>query len=344
MTGRIELRSDTFTAPCQGMRQAMVSAEVGDDVWGEDPTVIRLQQLVAELLGKEAALYVPSGSMANQIAIKVHTRHGDEVLMGWGSHCVCFEGGAAAAISGVQHRVLGQGGLYTVAELQAAMQPDNVHYAPATLAWLENTHNRGSGRVFPQEQVQAIADFAHGRGMRVHLDGARLLHAAAATGRPAAALVAPVDSTSICLSKGLGAPVGSVLAGDQAFIQRALRYRKMLGGAMRQVGILAAAGIYALEHNVERLAQDHHNARLLAEGIAGLAGVRLDLAHVETNIVIFDLDPPAPDAAEFIAACAEQGLYFSQVDARKVRAVTHKDVGTEACQRAVRIVTAVLGG
>jgi len=324
------------------MRQAMAGAAVGDDVWGEDPTVIELQRQVAALLGKEAALYVPSGSMANQISIKVHTRHGDEVLMGWGSHCVCFEGGAAAAISGVQYRTLGDGGLYTVQDLAEALQPSNVHFPPSTLAWIENTHNRGSGRVFPQARVEAIAALAHDRGMKVHLDGARLLNAAAATGLSPAELVGPVDSTSICLSKGLGAPVGSVLAGSDQFIQQALRYRKMFGGGMRQVGILAAAGLYALEHNVARLAEDHQNARLFAEGLAGLPGLSLDLSQVETNIVIFDLEPPAPGGDDFLARCAEQGLLFSQMGPRRIRAVTHMDVSREACLRAAQIVESVL--
>ena len=341
---KIDLRSDTVTVPSDGMRQAMATAAVGDDVWGEDPTVHELQREVAGLLGKEAALYVPSGSMANQISIKVHTNHGDEVLMGWGSHCVCFEGGAAAAISGVQHRILGQDGLYTEDDLAGALQPSNVHFPPSTLVWIENTHNRGSGRVFPQARVEAVAALAHERGMKVHLDGARLLNAAAATGLSARELVEPVDSTSICLSKGLGAPVGSVLAGTREFIQQALRYRKMLGGGMRQVGILAAAGLYALEHNVQRLVEDHHNARLFAEGLAPLPNVRLDLDQVESNIVIFDLQPPAPGGDDFLGRCAEQGLLFSQMGPCRIRAVTHMDVNGEACQRAVEIVRGVLVG
>ena len=339
---RIELRSDTFTRPSAGMRQAMAAAEVGDDVWGEDPTVIRLQEQVARMLGKEAALYVPSGSMANQIALRVHTSHGDEVLMGWGCHCVNYEGGAAAALSGVQWRILGEGGLFTAEELRAALQPSNVHYAPTTLVWLENTHNRGSGRVFPQAEVEAIAGVARESGFGSHLDGARLLNAAAATGLPPAELVAPVDSTSICLSKGLGAPVGSVLAGSEAFIARALRYRKMLGGGMRQVGILAAAGLYALEHNLPRLAEDHENARVLARGIAPLPHVSLNEEHVQSNIVIFDLDAAAPDAETFLARCAERGLDLCPFGPRRIRAVTHMDVSREQCERAVEIVAEVL--
>ncbi len=340
---RIELRSDTFTRPSAAMRQAMAAAEVGDDVWGEDPTVIQLQERVAGLLGKEAALYVPSGSMANQIALRVHTSHGDEVLMGWGCHCVNYEGGAAAALSGVQWRILGDGGLFTADDLLGALQPSNVHYAPTTLVWLENTHNRGSGRVFPQDEIKAIAQVARKNGFGLHLDGARLLNAAAATGLSPADLVAPVDSTSICLSKGLGAPVGSVLAGSAAFIEKALRYRKMLGGGMRQVGILAAAGLYALEHNLPRLAGDHDNALLLAEGVASLPHVSLNLDHVQSNIVIFDLAPSAPDAESFLARCAERGLDLCPFGPRRIRAVTHMDVSREQCEQAVKIIAQVLG-
>jgi len=324
------------------MRQAMATAEVGDDVWDEDPTVKKLQQEVARLLGKEAALFVPSGSMANQIAMRVHTHHGDEVLLGWGSHCICFEAGGAAAIAGVQYRGLGQGGLYTVDDLREALQPPNVHLPPTTLVWLENTHNRGSGRVFPQDQVEAICGLAHERGLGVHLDGARLLNAATASGRAVHQLAAPVDSASICLSKGLGAPVGSVLAGSREFITSAHRFRKMLGGAMRQVGILAAAGLYALEHNVKLLARDHQNARLLAEGIVGLPGLALDLAQVESNIVIFELQPPGPDAPVFIERCQARGLYLSQMGPSQVRAVTHMDVSQEGCEEAVQIIRELL--
>lgn len=342
MNRRIDLRSDTVTLPSDGMRRAMASAEVGDDVWGEDPTVIRLQEQVATLLGKEAALFVPSGTMANQIALKVHTRPGDEFLVGWGSHCIAYEGGAAAAISGVQYRILGEGGLFTVEDLLDALQPPNVHLPPTSLVWLENTHNRGSGRIFPIEQIRAIAYRAHQADLRVHLDGARLLHAAVATGVHPAEWVATVDSTSICLSKGLGAPVGSVLAGSRGFIEQARRYRKMLGGGMRQVGILAAAGLYALAHNIDRLREDHDHARLLAEGLALLPGVALDPSKVQTNIVIFDLKPPAPDAATFLQRCASLGVLFSQVGPRRVRAVTHMDVSQDQCLGAVVVAAEVL--
>ena len=308
-TAFIELRSDTFTTPCPAMREAIARAEVGDDVWGEDPTVVRLERRVAGLLAKQEGLFVPSGTMANQIALAVHTHHGDEVLVGQGSHCYVYEGGAGAALSGVQFKLIGSGGVYVAADVEAALSPDDVHFARPSLVWLENTHNQGGGRVFRQADVEAVAELARRHGMAVHLDGARLLNAAVATGRSPGELAGPVDSSSICLSKGLGAPVGSVLVGDAAFIARARRIRKRLGGAMRQVGVLAAAGLYALEHNVERLAQDHELARLLARGLSQLPGVEVAPNGVETNIVMFDLDGTAPSA--LIRTCLQRGLRTS---------------------------------
>jgi threonine aldolase len=334
----IDLRSDTVTRPSPGMRQAIAEAVVGDDVWGEDPTVIELQERVAALLGKQAALYVPSGTMANQIALLTHTHPGEEVLLGWGSHVVCYESAAGAAWAGVQFQTLGATGIFGADEVAAAIHGRDDHLAPTTVVWLENTHNRGGGRIFPQAGVEAIARLARDRGLHLHLDGARLLNAAVASGREPRDLVAPVESTSICLSKGLGAPIGSVLAGSAELVTRARRYRKMLGGGMRQVGLLAAAGLYALEHNVERLAEDHRNARGLAETIASARGLRIDLETVQTNIVIFDLEPPAPDAESFLAACARRGLLFSRMGPRRLRAVTHLDVSAEACREAGRIV------
>ena len=342
MSEAIDLRSDTVTRPTPGMRRAMAEAIVGDDVWREDPTVIALEERVAGLLGKEAALLVASGTMANQTALLTHTRHGDEVLVGWGSHCYCYESGAGAALAGVQFQVLGQDGLYTAAEVRASLRAPELHLPPTSLVWLENTHNRGGGRIFPQSELEAIAALARERGLVVHLDGARLLNAAVASGRAPRELVAAVDSTSICLSKGLGAPVGSVLAGSRAFIERARRYRKMLGGGMRQVGILAAAGLYALDHHVERLAEDHRKARELAESVATLPGVRLEPELVQTNIVIFDLESPAPEAASLLSACRGRGLLLSQMGPRRVRAVTHLDVDAEACHAAAAILRELL--
>jgi threonine aldolase len=341
-TTPIDLRSDTVTRPSPAMRQAIAEARVGDDVWGEDPTVHELQDRVAALLGKQAALYVPSGTMANQISLLCHTRPGEEVLIGWGSHVMCYESAAGAAWAGVQFQVLGSTGLYGADDVVPAIHHRDDHLAPTSLVWLENTHNRGGGRVFPQADVEAIAAVARARGLHVHLDGARLLNAAVASGRAPRELAAPVESTSICLSKGLGAPVGSVLAGSADFIARARRYRKMLGGGMRQVGILAAAGLYALDHNVERLAEDHANARAFAEAIAGAPGVQLALEAVETNIVIFDLAPPLPDAERFLAACAARGVLLSRMGERRVRAVTHLDVSPAASREAGRIVRELL--
>jgi threonine aldolase len=352
----VDLRSDTVTRPSPAMREAMARADVGDDVYGEDPTVNALQERVAALLGKEAALFVPSGTMANQIAIAVHTKPGDEVLVAPGAHCMVFESGAAAALSGVQFGVIGdERGHFTAADVAAAVNPDNHHFAPTTLVAVENTHNRGGGSLFPQREILAIEKAARARGLGLHLDGARLLNAQVATGTSARELAAPFDTVSICLSKGLGAPVGSLIAGPKPLVHRAHRRRKMLGGGMRQAGILAAAGMYALDHNVARLAEDHANARRFAEGLARAPGVvvspfgaagaerSLGLAGVETNIVIWDLAPDAPlDAAAFVARARERGLLLNAVGARRLRAVTHLDVDAQACTAAAEIAVAVL--
>lgn len=342
----VDLRSDTVTKPSPPMREAMARAAVGDDVYGEDPSVNQLQERVAALLGKEAALFVPSGTMANQIAIAVHTRPGDEVLVSYGAHCMVFESGAAGALSGVQFDVLGDRngrGQFTAQQVEEHISPDNHHYAPTTLVAVENTHNRGGGSIFPQSDILDIAKVARKHGLAMHLDGARLLNAQVATGTPAKELAAPFDSVSLCLSKGLGAPVGSLVAGTKAWVHRAHRRRKMLGGGMRQAGILAAAGLWALEHNVARLAEDHANARRFAEGIARAPGVALDVAAVETNIVIWELLPEAPlDAAAFVARARERGLLLNSVAKRRLRAVTHLDVDAAACSAAAEIACAVM--
>src|SRR6266567_4620988 len=260
----IDLRSDTVTKPTPGMREAMARAEVGDDVYGEDPTVNRLQERVAELLGVEAALYVPSGSMANQIALAVNTRHGDDVIIGEGGHNWLYESGAGAALSGCQFTFAGSGGLFTGDDVRRAAKPDNHHHAPTRLVCIENTHNRAGGRIWPEADVRGVLDAARALGLRAHLDGARLWNVAVATGRRERDLAAGFDTISVCLSKGLGAPVGSLICGSKDDMWRAHRFRKMFGGAMRQAGILAAAGLYALEHQRARLADDHANARRLA--------------------------------------------------------------------------------
>ena len=343
ITAPIDLRSDTVTRPSPGMRRAMAEAPVGDDQYGEDPSVNRLQQRIAELLGKEAALFVPSGTMANQIDLKLLTSPGDDVVVGEEPHIIWHEAGAAAANSGIQFTTVGKGGRFTAADFRAAYKPPgHIVYPPTTVVAIENTHNRGGGVVFPQADAAAIAAAARELGVGSYLDGARLFNAAAASGRSLAELAAPFDVVSVALSKGLGCPVGSLVAGDRATIARAVRIRRMFGGAMRQSGILAAAGLYALDHNMARLADDHANARLLAERLAGLGAVELDLATVQSNIVIFRLRPGAPDAAAIVARAKEVGVLVSAFAARTVRAVTHLDVDTEQCRRAGERLAAII--
>jgi threonine aldolase len=340
---RIDLRSDTVTSPSPAMREAMAAAPVGDDQYGEDPTVNHLQERIAELLGKEAALFVPSGTMANQIGLKILTRPGDDVVVGDEAHIVWHESGAAAANSGVQFTVVGRGGLFTTADLRAAYKPPgHIVFPPTTLVALENTHNRGGGVVFPQDEAVAICATARELGLASYLDGARLFNTAAATGRSLAELAAPFDVVSVALSKGLGCPVGSLIAGRHDTIAGARRARRMFGGAMRQSGILAAAGLYALERNLSRLAEDHANARLLAEQLSGLRGVELDLATVQSNIVIFRMVEGAPDAATIVALAQQKGVLISAFGVRTIRAVTHLDVGRDQCRRAAELLAEVI--
>jgi threonine aldolase len=336
---RIDLRSDTVTLPSPGMRKAMAEAPVGDDQYGEDPTVRRLQERIADLLGKEAALFLPSGTMANQTGLKLLTRPGDDVIVGDEAHIVWHESGAAAANAGVQFTVVGRGGLFTAADFQAAYKPPgHIIYPPTTLITVENTHNRGGGVVFPQAEVVSICAAARKVGVRSYLDGARLFNTAAATGESLAELAAPADLVSVALSKGLGCPVGSLIAGSKSDINRAVRVRRMFGGAMRQSGIIAAAGLYALDHNVTRLTEDHANARLLAEGLAVVRGIDLDLATVQTNIVIFRMAEGAPDAATVVARAKEKGVLVGAFAARTVRAVTHLDVSRDQAKRAAEVL------
>jgi threonine aldolase len=316
----IDLRSDTVTRPTFSMREAMAGAEVGDDVYGEDPSVNLLQRTAAELLGKEAAILMPSGTMANQIAIRALTEHGDVVLAGEGAHLLRYESGGAAALSGVQVKTIGTGGLFDADDVRAALHPGDHHFAPVKLVTLENTHNTAGGRVFPFEQLHRVTTAAREFGLRLHLDGARLFNAVVATGIPAARWAEPFDTVSFCVSKGLGAPVGSLVCGSAVLIDRVHRFRKMYGGGMRQAGILAAAGLYALEHHVERLAQDHANARRLAAGLAGM-GLRVD-PRPETNMVLFWVD----DTIGFLRALQTRGVLMNPVADRRFRAVTHLDV------------------
>jgi threonine aldolase len=325
----LDLRSDTVTRPTPAMREAMAVAEVGDDVYFEDPTVNRLQAVAAELLGKQAALFVPSGTMANQAAIAVHTRPGDVVLAGENAHVLLYEGGAASALSGVQIQTLGSGGLFDAGAVLAAIHPDEQHYAPTTLVTVENTHNVAGGVVFPLDEIRAIADAARERELALHMDGARLFNAAVATGIPAREWAEPFDTIAFCLSKGLGAPVGSMVCGDEATLRRVHRMRKRLGGGMRQVGMLAAAGLHALEHHVARLADDHANATRLAAGLREL-GFRVE-PEPETNMVLFHVD----DELAFLRATRERDLLVNPIRAHTFRAVTHLDVSAEDVEDAL---------
>jgi len=340
---RIDLRSDTVTLPSPAMRRAMAEAPVGDDQYGEDPSINLLQERVAALLGKEAALFLPSGTMANQTALKVLTRPGDDVIVGDEAHIVWHEAGASAANSGVQFTVVGHGGLFTAAAFRAAYKaPGHIIFPGTTLVTLENTHNRGGGVIFPQNEAEAICAAARELGVTSYLDGARLFNVAAATGTALETLAAPFDLVSVALSKGLGCPVGSLLAGRKGDIARAVQARRRFGGALRQSGILAAAGLYALDHNLGRLGEDHANARLIAERLAGVKGVDLDLATVQTSIIIFRMAPGAPDAATIVARAQERGVLVAAFAARTVRAVTHLDVTREDCSKAADILAAVI--
>jgi threonine aldolase len=333
----IDLRSDTVTRPGPEMREAMARAEVGDDVYGEDPTVNRLQELAAERLGKEAALLVPSGTMANQIALRVQTQPGDAVIAGESAHLQLYEGGAAAAISGLQFLTAGRGGLFSAAELEAAILPGDSHFPRTRIVCVENTHNRSGGCVFPLADVRAIGALAAARGLARHLDGARIFNAEIATGVAAREWASHFDSVSFCLSKGLGAPIGSLVCGSRELIGSAHRVRKQLGGGMRQAGVIAAAGLWALEHGVARLADDHANARLLAEGLSAHAGVEL-VVKPETNMVLFRV----PDAAGLVQRAAARGLRLGAVGPDRIRAVTHLDVNAADVREAVRVIGAVL--
>ncbi len=348
-TRPVDLRSDTVTQPSAAMKAAMLGAPLGDDVFGDDPTVIALQQFGAALLGKEAALFVPSGTMSNQLALRAHCRSGDEVIAHAGCHMVNYESGAAAALAGVHMRVVDSAdGSLPMDQVAAAIhQTPDPHFAPTTLICFENTHNGCGGTVVPAENIRAVVAAAREKGIGLHLDGARLFNAAAASGTPARDIAAPFDTVSICLSKGLGAPVGSLLVGGEAAIRRAYRFRKMYGGAMRQSGVLAAAGLFALQHNVDRLGDDHRRARQLAEAIDACDGMSVALERVQSNLVYFDLAPGHP-----LAALEPDGrpLIVSRLEARgvkvvggphRLRAVTHLHVDDAALEHAIDAFRAV---
>jgi threonine aldolase len=335
----VDLRSDTITRPSPGMRAAMAAAEVGDDQFGEDPTTNRLQERVAGLLGKEAALWLPTGTMANQVALRVLTRPGDDVVVSRESHAVWHETGAGAANAGVQFTEIGSMGSFTPDELRGAIKPrTHMLFPPTTLVQVENTHNRAGGIVVSPDRTAALCAVAAEAAIAAYLDGARLWNAAVACGRPVAELAAPFDLVSVALSKGLGAPGGSLLAGSRELIARAVRYRRMAGGAMRQVGIFAAAGEYALDHNLERLALDHVNARLIAERLAASPSIELDLESVQTNIIVFGLSSSGPDATTLVTRAREAGVLVVALGPRSIRAVTHLDVSRDDCLRAADIL------
>ena len=328
LKGKIDLRSDTITQPDDAMREVMAHAVVGDDVLGDDPTVRELEQRTAALLGKEAAVFVPSGTMANQLAIRSLTRPGDAILLDANAHIYCYEAGAPAALAGVQVSLLdGARGQFTAAQLEAALPPRDDHFAPPSLVCIENTHNRGGGSVWPLEQIESVTAAARGHGLSLHLDGARLWNASAASGVSEAEYASHFDTVSVCFSKGLGAPVGSILAGTADVIAKARFYRKQQGGAMRQVGIIAAAARHALEHNRSRLADDHANGRALANGLAKLPGLEVDAAGVETNMVFIGTGDR--DAGALAKRLEELGVRLLDTGPHTLRAVTNLTVSAE---------------
>ena len=336
----IDLRSDTLTKPSAGMRKAIAKADVGDDVFGEDPSVNRLQERVAEMLKMEAALFVPSGTMGNQVAINCHTQPGDEVICEGNSHCFNYEGGAPALLSGVQMRALpGKRGAITTGQIEGALRPADHHFPRTRLVVLENTHNRAGGTIFPLDEIEKIHAFTRESGLKMHLDGARLWNAHVATGIPLDHYALFFDSVSVCLSKGLGAPVGSVLAGSEEFIDHAHRYRKIYGGGMRQAGILAAAGLYAIEQNIARLANDHDRARRIAEFLNTIDDVHVDLEGTQTNIVIAEFARNAFDVARDLK---EQGLLSIPFSPTRIRFVTHLELAEDDIEESLSILKRVL--
>lgn len=336
---QVDLRSDTVTKPTAEMRAAIAAAEVGDDAIGSDPTVQRLQQMTAEILGKEAAIYMPSGSMTNQIAVRIHCKPGDDFICEAGCHIFNYEQGAFAQLSGVVGRTVeGCDGVLHVDQLKGMLRPENEHLTRTRLVCLENTHNRGAGRVQPYDQVTQICSWAHESGLRTHLDGARLFNAEAASGISAADWCQHFDTVSVCFSKGLGAPVGSALAGSRETIQEARRHRKAFGGGMRQVGIIAAGALYALEHHRARLAEDHAHAQILAEAVRSSEGLTLQPPQVDTNIVILSVDERHVTATDFVAMLEAEDILTLAIAPTRVRLVTHLDVDEAGVQRAAAAI------
>jgi len=337
----IDLRSDTVTRPTPEMREAMARAEVGDDVAREDPTINELEECTADILGKEAAVYMPSGTMTNQVAIRSHTEPGDEVLLDADTHVYFYEAGAPAALSSVMCRMLpGIRGVFSAQAIEAAMRPRNLHFPPTKLVVVENTHNRGGGKIWPMAQITEVVEKARVHGLSLHLDGARLWNASAATGIPECNYARHFDSVSVCFSKGLGAPVGSILAGSRAFADRARRFRKQFGGGMRQAGIIAAGALYALKHHRERLVEDHENASLFARGVAVIPGIELNPTDVETNIITFKV--VGVPAGELVQKLKGAGVLVNATGTDTIRAVTHLDVTRADIEEAVGIVRSAM--
>lgn len=341
----IDLRSDTVTRPDDEMREIMAAAPVGDDVFGEDPTVNKLQNAIAEITGKEAALFVASGTQANQIAVNAHTQPGDEVICEARCHIFNYEAGAAGALSGVQlHPLHGKYGVLNPEEVEAAIRPTDHHFAQTRLISLENTNNRWSGTIYPLKEIKKIRSIARKHRLQMHLDGARLWNASVATSTPIKDYCAPFNSVSLCFSKGLGAPVGSILAGKKSFIEKAHYYRKMYGGGMRQAGILAAAALHAMKHNFNRLADDHLRAKVLAEAINQIPGLVVNLQTVQTNIIIIDTSLCRRKAPEIVEHLAEQGIQMLAFSPTRIRAVLHLHITNADIERTIEVMKSMTQG
>ena len=343
MNRYIDLRSDTVTKPCDIMRKLMAEAEVGDDVYGEDPTVLKLESLAAQKLGKEAALFVASGTMGNQLAVLASTSRGDEIILEKSAHIYAFEVGGIAMLAGVMpNTIIGINGKISLSQLKEAIKPENIHYPQGTLLCLENSSNFGGGTVYTLEEIDNLSEFAKNNGLKVHIDGARIFNAAVYLKIPVQELVKNADSVMFCLSKGLGAPVGSMLVGTRKFIERARKYRKMLGGGLRQAGILAAAGIYALENLVERLEEDHIQARKLAQALNELSGIKIEMDSVQTNIVMVEIDNSKANVQDCVKLLKNKGILVNSVDERRLRFVTHRDVTPQDIDFTIQVITEIM--
>ena len=341
----IDLRSDTVTKPSAAMKQAMFNAPLGDDVFGDDPTVNKLQSETAMMLGKQAGLFVPSGTMGNQIALKTLTQPGDEVILDHESHIFRYEVAGAAVMSGLQfHTIHGPGGIMTAEQVREAIRPEDIHQPRTSVVCLENTHNRAGGVVYPLNEIKKISALCKRQKIKMHLDGARLWNASIASGIPLKEYSKYFDSVMVCFSKGLGCPAGSVLAGNKEFIERARRSRKMMGGGMRQAGILAGAGLYALKHNIKRMAEDHRRAQTLAKRISQISKIKIDLTSVQTNIVVFDIKQTGMRSEQAMKELARKGLWLVSFGPTRLRAVTHLDVDDKDIENAGSIVRKIFGG